>query len=180
MPRPALFLDRDGTVIAEKNYLADPAGVELIPGVREFLREAQRRGWLLFLHSNQSGIGRGLFTADDAWACTQRMFDLLGLPEAFAGVCLAPEAPDEPFIYRKPSPRFVREMQAAYGFAPRSSWFIGDRPVDAQTGMAAALRSALVESGHELSLVERAWCQKHGIPVLPSLPAAAELLFAHD
>jgi D-glycero-D-manno-heptose 1,7-bisphosphate phosphatase len=54
----ALFLDRDGTIIVDKHYLADPAGVELIPGVRSALQRARELGYKLFLFTNQSGIGR--------------------------------------------------------------------------------------------------------------------------
>ncbi|HNC23306.1 MAG TPA: HAD-IIIA family hydrolase, partial [Opitutaceae bacterium] len=61
----ALFLDRDGTLILDKTYLADPAGVELIPGVAAGLQRARTLGYKLFLFTNQSGIGRGYHTMDD-------------------------------------------------------------------------------------------------------------------
>ena len=68
--RSALFLDRDGTLILDKHYLADPADVELLPGVPEALRRARSLGYELFLFTNQSGIGRGLFTLEDTCAAT--------------------------------------------------------------------------------------------------------------
>ena len=61
----ALFLDRDGTLIFDKHYLADPAQVEIIPGVPDALRRARSMGYQLFLFTNQSGIARGLHTLDD-------------------------------------------------------------------------------------------------------------------
>lgn len=76
----ALFLDRDGTLIYDKHYLADPAGVELIPGVTAALRRARSLGYQLFLFTNQSGVARGLHTLDDVLRCNTRMEELLGLP----------------------------------------------------------------------------------------------------
>ena len=58
----ALFLDRDGTLIFDKHYLSDPAGVELIPGVTDALRKAKELGYQLFLFTNQSGVARGVYT----------------------------------------------------------------------------------------------------------------------
>ncbi len=78
----ALFLDRDGTLIVDKVYLADPAGVELIPGAAEGLRRARSLGFKLFLFTNQSGIGRGLHTMEDTQRVNARMEELLGLPAA--------------------------------------------------------------------------------------------------
>jgi D-glycero-D-manno-heptose 1,7-bisphosphate phosphatase len=105
----ALFLDRDGTLIFDKVYLADPAGVELIPGAAEGLARARALGFRLFLFTNQSGIGRGLHTLEDTHRVNERMEELLGLSRPiFDGICIAPEAPGEPSDYRKPSPRFIR------------------------------------------------------------------------
>ena len=102
----ALFLDRDGTLILDKHYLADPAGVELIPGVAAALQRARALGYQLFLFTNQSGIARGLHTLEDVHRCNTRMEELLQLPlPLFTDICIATEGPDEPQQYRKPSPR---------------------------------------------------------------------------
>src|SRR3954471_16084775 len=99
----ALFLDRDGTLIIDKVYLADPAGVELLPGVADGLVLARSRGYQLFLFTNQSGIGRGLHTLEDAQRVNARLEEMVHLPRpVFAGICIAPERPDEPIVYRKP------------------------------------------------------------------------------
>jgi HAD superfamily hydrolase (TIGR01662 family) len=73
----ALFLDRDGTLIVDKVYLSDPAGIEIFPGVADGLRHARTLGYRLFLFTNQSGIGRGYHTVEDthrvnASACRRR------------------------------------------------------------------------------------------------------------
>ena len=73
----AVFFDRDGTVLFDRHYLHDPAGVELIPGTGEALRSLALAGVDAFLVSNQSGIGRGYFTEADLAACQARLQELL-------------------------------------------------------------------------------------------------------
>ena len=104
----AVFLDRDGTLIVEKHYLNDPEEVELFPGVGEALRALQDRGYLLVVVTNQSGIGRGLFTVEQMKSVNQRMEDCLaGAGVRIAATYFAPEAPDQPSRGRKPSPQFL-------------------------------------------------------------------------
>jgi len=101
----ALFLDRDGTLIVDKVYLSDPAGVELIPGTGEALRRARELGYKLFLFTNQSGIGRGYHTIADTHRVNARLEELLALSRpVFEDICIAPEAPGQPSAYRKPRP----------------------------------------------------------------------------
>ena len=165
----ALFLDRDGTLIVDKHYLADPAGVELIPGVPDALRRARDLGYKLFLFTNQSGISRGLHTLDDALRCNARMEELIGLPPPlFADVCIAPESSEEPQVYRKPSPRFILESIARHALDPAQCWMIGDREADIQAGANAGIRTAAVCTGKydAAGWAALAW---PGVPVFPSL-----------
>lgn len=144
----ALFLDRDGTLIIDKVYLADPAGVELIAGTVEGLQRARALGYRLFLFTNQSGIGRGLHTLDDTLRVNARMEELLGLtPPAFDDVCIAPEMPGQPSLYRKPSPRFILEKIAQHQLDPKQCWMIGDSAADVGAGLAAAVNAAAVRTG---------------------------------
>lgn len=144
----ALFLDRDGTLIVDKVYLADPAGVELIPGTAPGLRRARELGYRLFLFSNQSGIGRGYHTLEDTELVNQRLEELLGLPRpVFDGVCIAPEAPGQSVIYRKPSPRFILESIARHGLDPARCWMVGDAASDIGAALAANIKAAAVRTG---------------------------------
>jgi D-glycero-D-manno-heptose 1,7-bisphosphate phosphatase len=144
----ALFLDRDGTLIIDKDYLADPAGVVLLPGVVEGLRHARSLGYRLFLFTNQSGIGRGYYTLDDARRVNARMESMIGLPAPlFDDICIAPEAPDQPSHYRKPSPRFIQEMIAKHSLDPKQCLMVGDRDSDIEAGLAAGIRSIALTSG---------------------------------
>ena len=165
----ALFLDRDGTLIVDKDYLADPAGVELIPGVAAALRQARALGFRLFIHTNQSGIARGLFTLDAVRRCNDRMEELLGLPRPiFDGICIAPEGPDDPPVYRKPSPRFVLESISRHQLAPGRCWMIGDREADIQTGLNAGIGAVAVCTG-KYDAPGWAAVAPPGVPVYPSI-----------
>jgi len=144
----ALFLDRDGTLIVDRVHLADPDGVELIPGAAGGLRRARALGFKLFLFTNQSGIGRGLHSLEDTRRVNARMEAMLGLAApVFDGVCVAPEAPDQPSAYRKPSPRFILETIAEHALDPAACWMVGDSAADVGAALAAGIRAAAVRTG---------------------------------
>jgi len=165
----ALFLDRDGTLIIDKDYLADPAGVELLPGVSGALARAHSLGYKLFLFTNQSGIGRGFYTLDDAQRVNARMEEMLALPRPiFDDVCIAPESPEQPSAYRKPSPRFIIECIARYSLNAKECWMIGDRESDLQAGLRANIRAAAVCSGKH-SAAEWTPLLPPGVSLFPSL-----------
>jgi D-glycero-D-manno-heptose 1,7-bisphosphate phosphatase len=171
--RGALFLDRDGTLIVDKHYLSDPAGVEVIPGVPEALSRARELGYGLFLFTNQSGIGRGMYTLEDAHRCNVRMEELIGLPAPlFADVCIAPEAPDEPQQYRKPSPRFILESIARHSLDPEKCWMVGDNVADMQAGRNAGIRLAALCTG---KLTAEQWSAL-GIPGLHVFPTFVQFV----
>ena len=144
----ALFLDRDGTLIRDSHYLKDPEKLEIIESAGPALIKAKEEGYLLFLHTNQSGIARGYYDWEDVYACNQRMHKKFGWPaDFFAEECIAPESPKEKMMYRKPAPRFELEMTEKYDLDPSSCWVIGDKWIDPQTGLDAGMRGALVRTG---------------------------------
>ncbi len=158
MARAALFLDRDGTLIRHVHYLHNPAEVELLPGVAEALKRAKELGYLLFLHTNQSGVGRGMFKLEEALACNRRMVELIGLGEdLFTDTCTAPEAPTQPQVYRKPSPKFAREMAAKHGLDLAKCWMVGDYAADVETAFAAGMRAVLIDDGQVSAEQLTAW-----------------------
>jgi D-glycero-D-manno-heptose 1,7-bisphosphate phosphatase len=173
---PALFLDRDGTLIVDQHYLADPAGVALLPGVIDGLRRALALGYRLYLFSNQSGIGRGYYTLADAQRVNARMEALIGLrTPLFDGACLATERPEDPMIYRKPSPRFIHEMIARHDLDPLRCTMVGDRESDIEAGLNAGIRVAALVGG---KLDRAAWMKTpfHGLPVYADFAAFAATL----
>ena len=172
----ALFLDRDGTLILDKVYLADPAGVELIPGVAGALRRVRSLGYKLFLFTNQSGIGRGYHTLDDAVRVNARMDEMLALPRPiFDEICIVPEAPDQPSLYRKPSPRFIAESIARHALDPAQCWMVGDREADIQAGLNAGIHAAAVCTG-KYDAAGWGALVPPGVPVFPSFVEFAATL----
>jgi D-glycero-D-manno-heptose 1,7-bisphosphate phosphatase len=152
-PNKAVFLDRDGTLIEDAHYLADPAGVVVLPGVRDALARLRQHGFLLFILTNQSGVGRGRFDLAAVERCHQRMIELLDLPAPlFTRIGVAPEAPDQPVVYRKPSPRFIDECVASYELDRRACWMVGDKLTDVETGRNAGIASALIGNAEDVEL----------------------------
>lgn len=175
----ALILDRDGTLIEHIPYLADPDDLRLLPGVRGALEHARILGVRLFLHSNQSGVGRGLFTTEAVDACNRRMLDLLGFgSDDFEQICIAPEHPDKPSVYRKPSPEFAREIMRETGLVPDEICYVGDRGSDLATARAAGTRGVGVATGlDDLRAELRSLGLADVYPVFDSLEEAIRYLF---
>lgn len=175
----ALVFDRDGTLIEHVPYLANPAEVRLLPGVRDALAAARHAPAKWFLHSNQSGVGRGWFDLGSVHACNARMIELLDLgPAPFERICIAPEAPDQPSHYRKPSPEFVREIQRDFSLKPEEICYIGDRGSDLATAHAAGTRGIGVATGlDDLRAELRDLGLAAEFPVFDSLAAALHHLF---
>jgi len=150
----AVFLDRDGTLIAEKNYLHRPADVEIFPGAGAALKRLADAGFKLIIVTNQSGIGRGYFTVADAG----RVNEHLGAEFARAGVrferiYLAPEAPDQPSRGRKPSPQFLFDARDEFGLNLAECFMVGDKLIDLECGWNAGVKqSILVRTGYGAEL----------------------------
>jgi D-glycero-D-manno-heptose 1,7-bisphosphate phosphatase len=178
--RRGLVFDRDGTLIVHVPYLCDPAQVVLLPGVSKALRKAKDAGVKLFVHSNQSGVGRGLFGLAEVEACNARMIELLCLgPVPFARICIAPTAPSEPAVYRKPSPRFAIELMRDYGFLPSHLAYIGDRGSDMQAAWQAGVKGFGVTTGLDDLQAELINLQLDGVfPVFGSLAEAVDHFLA--
>lgn len=175
----ALVLDRDGTLIVHVPYLADPGAVQLLPGVREALERAIGAGASLYLHTNQSGIGRGYFALPAAESCNQRLIDLLDLgAEPFRRICIAPEAPGSPSVYRKPSPAFALELMRDHGFQAGEICYLGDRGSDLATARAAGTRGVGVASGlDDLGQELRQLGLEDEFPIFDDLLSAMQHLF---
>ncbi len=145
--RTAIFFDRDGTLIEHVPYLSDPEQVQLLPNTQKAIQLALENNVCLFLHTNQSAVGRGLCTLEDVLRCNERMLDLLQFGEIFAEVCIAPEVPEKPSRYRKPSPEFALEKMQQMHLLPDRVFYIGDRISDLLTAKAAGVRGIGVCTG---------------------------------
>lgn len=169
--KKALFLDRDGTLIVDKHYLCEPSEVELIPGVVNFIDKALALGFELFLLTNQSGINRGYCTWAQVHACNTRMLELLNLPmPIFKKICIAPETPQEPSVYRKPSPLFIEEMVAEYCLDRSLTWMIGDKLCDLQAAINASVLPAWAQfSANPPAQELKDFLKTYAVPTLRSL-----------
>ena len=110
--KPAIFLDRDGTLIVETGYLHAPEKVELIPGAGEAVQRLADGGFELFIVTNQAGIGRGYYAEEQMHAVNERVageFAKFGV--AFRKIYFAPEAPEQPSRNRKPSPQMLLDAR---------------------------------------------------------------------
>lgn len=173
-----LFLDRDGVVVVEKDYLSDPDRVELVPGAAAALRCAREAGYLLVGVSNQSGLGRGLFTPADFAAVMARLDGILraaGCPLDDFYYC--PHAPGDACACRKPLPGLLEEAARHLAWDPAHSWVIGDKLSDVELARAAGLRGILVRTGHGRDQEARLGAGS-GIVVVDDLPAAIALILA--
>ncbi len=139
----ALLLDRDGTLIVDVGYPRDPERVELLPGAAEALRELSA-GYALVIVSNQSGIGRGMITEEEAAAVQARVLASFAAEGVrFAGAYHCPHAPEEDCECRKPAPGMLLQAAAELGLELAACVMIGDKHADVQAGWRAGCRAAV-------------------------------------
>lgn len=174
--RPAAFLDRDGTLIREAEYLADPQGVELIARVPEALARLRELGYRLVVVTNQSGIARGLYGHDDYRRVAARLDELLqarGVPVDLTLHC--PHHPEfsGPCRCRKPGLGMYREAAERLELSLEGSLFVGDKPSDVLPALALGGRGWLVRTGYGRD-AEAAGRVPHGVRVVDDLWAVAE------
>jgi D-glycero-D-manno-heptose 1,7-bisphosphate phosphatase len=163
----AVFIDRDGTMIAEKNYLSRPEEVEIFPATRTGLKKLCAAGFKLFIVSNQSGVGRGYFTLADVEKVNRHLcaeFASDGI--RFEKIYIAPEAPDQPSRGRKPSPQFLFDARDEFDLNLAESFMVGDKLIDLECGWNAGVKkSILVRTGYGAE-TERAAANKFASAII--------------
>jgi D-glycero-D-manno-heptose 1,7-bisphosphate phosphatase len=169
MKRPAIFFDRDNTLIVSDEYLADPAKVVIVEGAAEAVARARKLGFATVVFSNQSGVARGMFDEDAVRAVNARLDELLKQQNPHAIIdrhefCpYHPQATVEEYRresdLRKPSPGMIYTAAHALALDLDRSWVLGDAPRDIEAGAAAGCRTILLR-----------------LPNLPESPAAQEPL----
>lgn len=174
-----LILDRDGVINEDSDsYIKSVAEWVPIPGSLEAMARLSQAGWKLFIASNQSGIGRGLFDYDALAAMHARLVGgVRALGGQVEGIAFAPEHPDAASDMRKPAPGMLRDLARRLQVSLDGVPFVGDSASDLEAARSAGARPVLVrtgkgrrtESGHNLA----------GVAVYDDLAAfAAELLAA--
>lgn len=170
---PAVFLDRDGTLVDDPGFLSDPDAVHLLAGVAAALRRLQQAGYRLVVVSNQSGIGRGLLTVAQVEAVHRELDrQLVAEGVTLDAVLYCPHRPDEGCDCRKPGTALHRRAAAMLDLDLARSWCIGDRLGDVTAAAPLGARGILVLTGEGAMHREAAMAQ--GIAVCQDLGAAAE------
>ena len=144
---PAVFLDRDGTLMRDVDYCGDPGKVEVYPAAAPALRRLKENGYKLVLITNQSGIGRGYFTEDQYRVVETEFLRQLGDGLIDASYH-CPDLPTSTSIRRKPGPGMVFEAQRDQCLDLRRSFFVGDKASDIGCGQNAGVRTILVQTGY--------------------------------
>lgn len=176
----AVFLDRDGTLIEDRDYLHRPEEVVIFPGVGPALKRLQEAGFKLFIVTNQSGVGRGYFPIEDV----HRVHEHLARELAKEGVriekfYIAPEAPDAPSRGRKPSPQFLFDARDEFGIDLAQSYMIGDKLIDLECGWNAGVkRSILVRTGYGTTVEQNS--NVESALVVDDLLASADWIVTHS
>ena len=174
--RPAVFIDRDGTIIVEKVYLSDPEGVELTPGAVDALRALSDAGFALVVVTNQAGIARGLYTVEDYHAVAARLAEVLAEGAvSIDGTYYCPHHPEwsGPCPCRKPGTGMYLEAAEDLGIDLTASFYVGDKLTDVQPRLTLGGQGVLVRSGYGAELESEA---PDGVWVVDDLAAAAEAI----
>jgi D-glycero-D-manno-heptose 1,7-bisphosphate phosphatase len=172
----AIFLDRDGTLIVEKEYLHKPEEVEFCPGSVQALRRALNAGFVLIMVTNQSGVGRGYFNLEDVHKVhTHIQKELASAGVTLARIYIAPEAPEMPSRGRKPSPQFLFDARDELGIDLARSYMIGDKLSDLRCGWNAGVRkSILVRTGEGKKTEARQREELRDAAVVENFPEAID------
>ena len=158
---PAAFLDRDGTINREVNYLGSPDELELLPGAVEGLRLLRDAGYVLVVVTNQSGVARGYFGEEDVRAVHRRLQALLRAQGASVDAFyMCPHHPEGRGVYRrvcpcrKPGTALYERAARELGLDLQRGVVIGDKTTDLLPGIALGCRTVLVRTGYGQELID--------------------------
>jgi D-glycero-D-manno-heptose 1,7-bisphosphate phosphatase len=167
----AVFLDRDGTLMADPGYPSKPEQVQLLDGVIEGLDALRTAGFKLVIVTNQSGIGRGFFSETDFWAVQTRLGTLLG-EDLISGTYFCPDHPEKPSDRRKPAPGMLFEAARDLDVNLGASFMIGDKESDIEAGLSAGVKACVwITQVAKATLAGRT-----NVWVAPNFGAAAQMI----
>ena len=179
---PAVFLDRDGTINVEKEYLIHPGDFEFLPGVPEALKKLQQAGFLLIVVTNQSGIARGYFSLEQVNKLHQYVtLQLEQFGVSLAGIYICPHHPTcgqgeylRDCECRKGKPGMLLEAAEDLNIDLCKSFMIGDKLADIEAGYAAGCGTYLVQTGYGRDF--EAAAITYGAEVVSDLPVVADII----
>ena len=179
---PAVFLDRDGTLIRDAHYPSDPDQVEILPGVPEALRILRAAGFRLVVVTNQSGLARGRITPEQYRAVAARVDRLLeAAGSSVDATFFCPHHPEfsGPCPCRKPGLGLHREAARKLGLDLARSWYVGDKLADVLPALETGGSGVLVRTGYGAG-IEAEGGVPDGVEVVDDLLAAAVRIRAAD
>ena len=145
----ALFLDRDGVIIKDVNYISNPDDVELEVGVINLLKKAYEYKLPVFIITNQSGISRGFYKWEDFHKVNERIIQLIGQPNPIYSIYANSHIESNFNNWRKPNPNMIFKIADRFNLNLTKSILIGDRISDLQAGIRSGVRKLIhVETGH--------------------------------
>jgi len=147
--RPAVFLDRDGTINEDKGYIGDPEDIVLISGAAEAIKKLNERGIPVIVITNQSGLARGFYTEADLDTVNERLDALLKAKGAHIdGLYYCPHHPDDKCGCRKPETKLIAEAARDHNIDLARSVMVGDKYSDMELGRRAGMTDVLVLTGY--------------------------------
>ena len=184
--RPAVFLDRDGTINVEKDYLHRIEDFQFIPGAPEAIRRLREAGFLIFVVTNQSGVARGYFPREAVCRLHEHLQRQLRAASAgIDGFYVCPHHPSEgqgdyqvDCDCRKGAPGMLLQAARDHGIDLARSFMVGDKLADVEAGSAAGCRPILVRTGYGAKDEPKVTAQFPGIRVCRDLAAAADCILA--
>lgn len=146
--RKAIFLDRDGTIILDKNYLHRVEDLEYFPDTFKALALLQQLGYELFVVTNQSGVGRGYFSLEAVYVVHKQMQnDMRGEKlKPFEDFAICPHGPDDDCACRKPKGQMILDLIEKHHIKAEASYMVGDKVIDAEAGVNAGVKGVMVRS----------------------------------
>ncbi len=141
-----VFLDRDGTLIEEVNFLSRLEDLRFFPFTSEAIRLLKKSGFMIIVVTNQSGVGRGIFAEAAMHAIHEKI--QADLPEKLEAFYFCPHLPDAGCACRKPNPGMIEAACRDFAIDLENSWMIGDKAIDVETGFNAGIKTALVLTGY--------------------------------
>ncbi|MFO7577560.1 MAG: D-glycero-beta-D-manno-heptose 1,7-bisphosphate 7-phosphatase [Pelovirga sp.] len=182
----AVFLDRDGTINVEKDYLYRPEDLSFIPGAPEAIAKLNRAGYLVVVVTNQSGVARGFFTMEDVMTLHKHMQQMLleygARVDAFYVCPHHPDAGTGQYAgscrCRKGQPGMLLNAATELKIDLERSYMIGDKISDIEAGKAAGCHCLLVRTGY--GEAARAEAETWNIPVVADLSAAVQMIRQED
>lgn len=140
-----VILDRDGTLVVDRDYLSDPAGLEFTPGAAEALRWLSDHGYRLIVATNQSGVGRGYFSLEQLQRMNARLLDMVeSLGVHLERIYFCPHSPEAGCTCRKPATGLLTRAAQELAFNPHRAVVIGDKESDIEFGHRAGAKTILI------------------------------------